>query len=60
MTRPGLDHPLRAARDRGGDSFPQFDARPEGAVLAALVMLGAVLVLLGGGMGIGWLLWGRA
>jgi hypothetical protein len=42
------------------ETFPRFDALPEGAVLAVAILLAAVLGLAGGGLWLGWLLWGAA
>lgn len=52
--------PKAGLQDRRGETFPQFDARPEGAVLAAVVVIAAGVVLAGGSLWLGWLLWGRA
>jgi hypothetical protein len=39
---------------------PEFDALPKGAVLAAVVVVCAAVLLLGGSVWLGWLLWGAA
>jgi hypothetical protein len=39
---------------------PEFDRVPGGLVLAALIVVAGVLVLIGGGVWLGWLLWGAA
>lgn len=45
---------------RPKEAGPEFDTPPKGATLAAVVVIAAVALLVGGGVWLGWLLWGAA
>jgi hypothetical protein len=39
---------------------PEFDTRPEGVAVIVAILGAAVALLVGGGVWLGWLLWGAA